>query len=673
MTARRPWRHDEAGSALVLALVFLSLFGLFISVLLSFADTGIRTTMSMRGHDARLYAADGAVDAAMLYVADEPARGREGEPCPDFTMNSTNDTTVVVECEPQTDSGAVLVGGGDNQKNKPEYAILTLPQAGDPPQGIYVKNLSDFPLGIVGDVHSNTNILIDGGAVEVEGRVTANGNCNGDLTATEGVTCPTPAAPVTDPGVGDPGYAPKLTARPTPDIGKAQLDTLRATCVPGTPVLMPTGTYTHAGALSNLMTCNTTFVFTGVYYFRFTDNTARTCGSTSGTNLWCVENTNAKIIGGTPDLASGECLAAGPGAQFIFGGDSRVSFQAGKVRICADPETTRQRIAIYAKSAPPLPPTVFSPETHPLLAGTAASTTTKVKGKDEPDFKDADFAKKIDGDSATASLVSEQTAALTLSSFTPQVPTGAKDISLRLLVNHREGPAASLNANETVVTLTKGSKRVSYVAEAGPGCKFCINTDTLRKTDTITVESTDFDEPDEINGASVEIRYTAAKIGAKGVNLDVKIGGAELEVTYTRATIPGAEPFPSQSGCVIKPGLTAPDSCALITTDGSNTDVRINGTIYAPNSAVDIKSVNKGSQIISRGLVSRILRVHVPASTVLDEPPIQIPPDSGGGFANRDVVFTAKIGGQPTLRARAEYDDAQDPPALTVRSWAVLQ
>lgn len=670
--------HSDDGTALVLALVFLSLFGLFVATILSFADTGVRTTLALRDHDARLYAVDGAVDGAMLYVRDDAVRGREGLPCPEFRMTTTNDVPVVVECQPQAGSGALLPGGGNNTNNKPEHAVLTLSQNGNE-DGIFVQNLINPPLpfSIIGPVRSNSTIAVTSGSVTVEGNIRAAGACSGDIesvgTPPGTKQCDT-GNPAADPGAGNSAYNPKVTTRP-PDVSVPA-------CTPvDVPVVMPPGTYTDAGALNTLMaSCDRTFLFEGVYYFDFTDTTNVTCGSTSGTHLWCVQNGNANfsIIGGTPDPdAPGECLPTGPGTQWIFGGDSRVSFQAGKARVCAYPETNRQRIAIYAKagSQPPTPPpTVFPAETKRLVAATAATPNNAR-------FDNPDGAKTIgDNQVATATLGSDKSATVTLSGFTPTVPADATVGATSVLINHRETPLESLQ--EARLTITTGkNRRIEFIATANVNCTFCLNATANRRTDTITFTSSDFDQPDEINGSTVEVAYKSnrAQTGRNATpftDLTVEVGGAELEVTYTPAPIihPPPDPFPSQTGCVIQTGIAAITGCALVTTDGSNTDVRIEGTIYTPASAVFIKSVNRGSQIIGRGLISRVLRVELPASTGLNEPPIRIPPDSGGSnHANRDVIFTAKVDGVARLRARAEYDDANSPPTVTVDSWAVLR
>lgn len=669
-TARRC--RDEAGTALVLALVFLSLFGVFVAVILSFADTGVRTTIALRDHDGRRYAADGAVDGALLYVRDDAVRGREGEPCPDFTMNTANNVPVVVECSPQPGSGEVLPGGGDDPSNTPPYAVLTLSQSGAE-DGIFIRNNTNpaVPFTIVGDVHSNSNVTAVSGTVSVDGDLTASGPCAGDIQVTGARNC-SGAATVTDPGTGNSRYNPKASTRPA----EVPLPPCSAA---GAPVVMPPGTYTDAGALSSLMSsCNRTFVFQGVYYFDFADTTNISCGSTSGRHIWCVQNGNAnfRIIGGTPDpLAAGECLGTAPGVQFIFGGDSRVSFQAGKASICAFPESNRQRIAIYAKEGPqpPAPPDrIFDPVDVVL----EADEITTNRGN--PRFSNTGDAQAIDDDVASARLRAGQDAELVFEQYAPKIPDDAtvdRD-TIGIVIRHQEPPRSRVDTLTLDITNGEGASLPQVTASLDPACdnatQFCLR-DELR-TNRLSIDRDDFDDPSEINGATVRVSYGARSDA--GADVLAAVDAVVFELTYTPAPEPqpAPDPFPTQGGCVTQSGLAAITNCAVVTTDGSNTDVRINGTIYAPHSAVFVKTVNRGSQILGRGVVSRVLRVELPASTAVDEPSIHIPEDSGGSsHANRDVIFTARVDGEPLLRARAEYDDTQDPPAVVVRSWAVLR
>jgi len=59
---------SDEGSVLVMALVFLSLFGLLVAAVLTFADASLRATLSTRDQRGTVYNSDGAADGAINYV-----------------------------------------------------------------------------------------------------------------------------------------------------------------------------------------------------------------------------------------------------------------------------------------------------------------------------------------------------------------------------------------------------------------------------------------------------------------------------------------------------------------------------------------------------------------------------------------------------------------------------
>lgn len=77
-------RRGEAGVALIFALVFLSLFGTLIAVVLGFTNSSVLATQRHREQRAAVYAADGAIDGAIQYVRTDAQRGAYGGSCPGF-------------------------------------------------------------------------------------------------------------------------------------------------------------------------------------------------------------------------------------------------------------------------------------------------------------------------------------------------------------------------------------------------------------------------------------------------------------------------------------------------------------------------------------------------------------------------------------------------------------
>jgi hypothetical protein len=72
--------RDEEGQALVLALGFLVFFGLVIGAMLTFAGASIRSTERLREQRSSVYAADGAIDAAIQVARTDTTIGAYGDP-----------------------------------------------------------------------------------------------------------------------------------------------------------------------------------------------------------------------------------------------------------------------------------------------------------------------------------------------------------------------------------------------------------------------------------------------------------------------------------------------------------------------------------------------------------------------------------------------------------------
>jgi len=71
--------RDEEGQALVLALGFLVFFGLVIGAMLTFAGASVRSTERLREQRSTVYAADGAIDAAIQVGRTDTTVGAYGD------------------------------------------------------------------------------------------------------------------------------------------------------------------------------------------------------------------------------------------------------------------------------------------------------------------------------------------------------------------------------------------------------------------------------------------------------------------------------------------------------------------------------------------------------------------------------------------------------------------
>lgn len=90
-------RRNEQGTALVLALLFLSLFGALIAVVLGATGNSVLATQRLREQRAEVYAADGATDGAIQFVRTNTSRGAYGGSCPVFTA-TVGGATATVTC-----------------------------------------------------------------------------------------------------------------------------------------------------------------------------------------------------------------------------------------------------------------------------------------------------------------------------------------------------------------------------------------------------------------------------------------------------------------------------------------------------------------------------------------------------------------------------------------------
>jgi hypothetical protein len=346
-------RAQEEGSALALALAFLTLFGLLVGTLLGSAETGLRSAKALTRQGDEVAAASGAVDGAINRLRADLSAGRQDydETC--FTAPPINQVSVNVRCVGQPGSGETS-GGGEGPADgghAPPFALWSL-GSGAGGEGGIVEDFEDSTIAVDGPIYSRSTISALG-TVAVDGRVQALGNCTGPITSTDPPLRCANTGGGADPDSGvDPLYPPDQDTPPAPQSVPS--------CPSGWLVTFLPGRYMDATGLTNLMkNCeDRVFHFTpGFYYFLFPN----------GAPVWEIDHEDTTIIGGTPldwstDAPSkpsidvpGGCDPDAAGVQFVFGRRSRLSLKQGRLELCAQPHEGSQRIAIYGASdaAPP--------------------------------------------------------------------------------------------------------------------------------------------------------------------------------------------------------------------------------------------------------------------------------------------------------------------------------
>ena len=377
---RRVRASGDQGSALAIALAFLMVFGVLIGVVLQFASTGQRTTLSVREEATNTYAGGGALDGAINTVRSVLTSGvapSGATTC--FSLAAGvlgNPTSVSVSCEPRPTSGAPL---GGSTASQPGFAVTALSATAG--EGVSVTSGTTSLQG--GAAINKALTVASGATLDSTGYPVVAGTCPpmpGSGTVKDSCTLGS--------GVTDPAY-------PGPDTSLAVQQATLPACA-ATVTLQP-GIYRSASALQAVLNCNgaTIVLGSGTYFFDFQD---------AGTHELVFNGAaprNSVIVGGARSGTS--CVPGSPGVDLAFGGDSRLSIASGSVDLCALVplgDTTQQHIVLRGlktttpvattsttagASATSVGGTAWTNPNNGAVVNSPAVTTTTTIGKNRPD------------------------------------------------------------------------------------------------------------------------------------------------------------------------------------------------------------------------------------------------------------------------------------------------
>jgi len=628
---------DDEGNALIIALVFITVFGLLMAAILSFSDTSLRAADAVQSQRLNVYAADGAVEATIAAMRYDVAEGTfGGTPCNQTIddVNDTDDIDVSVTCTPHPGSGTGGSSGGGG------IAIITNPSAGE--YGIYKD--SNGILRVGGDIYTNGSVTLPSADafLDLTGSLKSTGPCSEDkITASGGIDC---SAAVTS----LPTYSAAITSVPATQPVPA--------CLAGIATFVPNRTYTDAAALSALTSgtgaCSKGLLYfpPGAYYFDFP----------SGSSEWLINDKDDNVVGGVPSGwslpglgglkptipdPSGACNQSLSGVQFVFGGTSRLYLQSGKFELCGVTGSgSTPGIAVFGSTAS---------ETSQALAPTTAGTSK---------FDNVNPGAFVFGDGgvASVSLDAGESASATVSGFgTPAVPAGATISAVTLRVAHRD--QGSLESGS--VKLTKSD---------GTSCTFTLAEQTKLTTETFDAK-TCLSTAASFSGVSAT--YSVLVETGRGKKLTASLDGIALDVTYV---VGGIAP---PSGCITQTPFPTSGSdgthCALIKSSGAQSLLSIHGMVYAPRAAIDLAATNASAQTFSGGIVARTFRANVtPASTFTGQL-ISVPGGVSLPNGPRIVDLVASVprpggGTEVQLRATVRFVDQPSPgTSVEVLSWDV--
>jgi hypothetical protein len=626
---RRPtWtaiRRDDGGAALILALIIVTVIAISLGALLSLTDTGIRTTVNLRGQAAAAYEADGALQAAVNNIRQSSVNSSTGS-CfgggsNTLSLNNFSGTdSAVVQCTPDPASVQIQCTSLTHC-NRPGSAILTLGRIPGE-DGINLKPLnSGSVFRVHGVVFSNSNINVQG-TLNTNTAVYARGTCAGTIQSSPAASC---NYGNTANALGnDPGYTPATATVPVHQP-------LPACTTKNSVVTFLPGYYDDAAGLSAMMAGNsackgsTWWFKPGVYYFDFhNSDSAPPPGVPAGNDVWTVND--GYLVAGTPVDSSGKVLSAPsvpasiPGAcdspindptplrgvQFIFGGDSQFAVKAGQAEICGNYDANTPPVTIYGLTS--------GTATTTNLTGTNTLKTTSVVSANT--FTNATVTSLATVDGQYATMVNNGTGTVTVGGYAPPaaIPAGSILQSAQLRVVHGNTAGSTQDGHTVQLTPTGGTSIPVTVPSYGDNA---VHTDTIDVTNSLaqTVYNGAFTGAQMVYSASVKHKGTE------------ELDAMQLDLTYV------APAFRAESGCITSGPYTGTGSsnCALIDLLGSPSNkFYVQGTTYAPGAVLDVTLNNATEQIFRFGVIARSLWVKETGSVSYAGPVIEVPDDSPG-------------------------------------------
>ena len=250
-------RRADQGSALIMAIVFVTVIGLAMAAGLGYASATLRAqSNAYTPARDKLYAADAAMKAAVEYIVNNPSEGNAGTnpscaPVRDFgTVRGDKVTTQVC---PQGTS-LTPKGGGS------AWGLLTLATGKAEDDG---KRNGEAGLDITGTLQVNGNVsansdIVGDNLVVNGGTVKARYGCKGVNVTVDGASFTSCA--VASPPATDPGYVPGIDEAPAAGTGTCDTKT-------GVASLQP-GTWASQSAIDAAVgSCSITNFLPGVHYF----------------------------------------------------------------------------------------------------------------------------------------------------------------------------------------------------------------------------------------------------------------------------------------------------------------------------------------------------------------------------------------------------------------------
>ncbi|MEY2474355.1 MAG: hypothetical protein QOK28_3684 [Actinomycetota bacterium] len=669
-------RRDERGSSLIIALVFLMVFSLWLTATLSAAESGLHIADSKKVEPRKMYGADGSVEEAIQAIrgggATSPPEGAIGAPSCD--ANATiNGQTYHVSCVPQTGSGQAALTG-----SSPNWGIIALSTGVGNEAGI--QKSKNGVIKIDGGVFSNSGLAVVNGSL-CSGA--ANENCN-QLNL-----CPNNTKRVTDAifvGSGQNNNTPTKTVTSL---------TANFQASPANPGKNDTGAPIFGPGITGVATIATVAGPTSITM----SAPAKAVGSNQtvtfrqdfpAKNSWC-NPVNPSNAAGTPT----------PGVPISHG---TLRVLPGSAVNC-DPSNQSQTVAVSLQ-CPPSPtdvatiPNPTDPNYPPDATSFGAATAVPACGASPiVDVLPGKYTDVVGLNNLTAPQNKNAACANKLIWFHPgnyyfdftgqptpvwnfASPTSA---SAWVVAGNKTwtarpngdqvftGTVSASNATPPVITLTTGSGEFTandrgkwVVAGTGSVPPMTIQSVTSPTKVVLNTPNTGalasgaswggmfvVTDASLYSDAACDKTPTGEHPGAEFIfggpsqmnvtNMKMEmcapaVGGREQIAIYGAKSSTGS--LTPQNGCVTAAPYPG-SGCAFVST---SSDLMIHGTLYAPLAAVFMGVKNYDYQIVSRGVIARVVSMDMYPNAVFTDPVIYSPDYGTVLGADRRILMTACLG-----------------------------
>jgi hypothetical protein len=663
----RRFQRDERGSALVLALVALAFFALMLTATLAATETGLHLAQTNKSMPPKLYGADGAIDSAIQQMRGDASIGSSGDTdCgPNSAANgqlhvTANGQEVYVQCQGLPGSGELLGGG-----SSPTLGILTLATGSE----VGYRQGGNAIVRLDGGLYSNSSISFDQGST-----------CDGsNPTCSQLNLCPKNGRTVTDASYATNSF--NITSNTARFIAGDLGSVLKGPGIPAGATIKTVISTTQV-ALDKKPDANSAPAGSTITFreFPFSQTACHPPAGTKG-NITVVGSpcgTAERIVAVTK---SGSCgTDAGPpssvGQDPLFDPDQQTGFVDRTVPACGSAAIVDFQPGKYVDGAGLTSLAAscsklfwFHPGTYYFEFDTewslSNSNLTVVAGDKSWDSRGV-ISGSINNNNTTVTCTGCTFTSADVGKF---INSGNSLVYGTYIASYVNATTVTISANPLSAAswFTVGSSKSMCVEGDNnePGAQFIFGRDSrLKLTDgRFEICAPAWTEPGH------------QRIGVFGVKTP-------------RGVLQGP-PAPPATPCTQVIPYPSASACARVNVSGPRSVFLVHGTIYTPGSPIDLTLSNVGYQIVSRGIISRVLSLGISPSADYTDPVIYSP-DFGSTIPDdRRVLITACLsapcgsaGSKAIIKAVVQFVDS-DPlndfasvsPGfdVKVRSWTVIR